>query len=210
MKNFEKFLLESNKDNIVVGVDVDGTINNFADAYNELYKKYFPNEEVYPVDNWYWYMKMNYGGINDKEKQKWFKNIKAETFDVSKIYPNAVITINNIYDFIKSKGFKMNIVTNQVTQESRDKCKIWLDNYGFKYDEIIFVDSAKDKWKYADIMIDDADKVLNSKPLSKVSIKIEQLWNEGVDADFIIPNISSLTINIIQKAIDKLKLKNTL
>jgi len=207
--NFEEFINETFTNKITIGIDIDGTINNFTDAYILVYKKYFPDDDVFPNDDWYWYMKMNYGGLEDKEKQKWFKNAKAETFGVAKPYPSAVNTINNIYEFIKSHGHSLNIVTNQVTQEARDNAKIWLDEYGFKYDELVFVDAAKDKWKYADIMVDDADKVIGSKPLSKVAIKIKQLWNTETEGDINIPNIKALTIEIIQSAISKLKNKTT-
>lgn len=208
VKNFEEYINESLINTVVVGVDVDGTINNFSDAYSKVYKKYFPDEEVFINDDWYWYKKMNYGGLNDKEKNNWFKNAKAETFDISQPYAGAVNTINNIYDFVKSHGHTLNIVTNQVTQEAKDNVKVWLDSYGFKYDNLIFVDAAKDKWKHADIMVDDADKVMNNKPLSKVGIKIEQLWNTESSGDINIQNIKALTINIMQTAISKYLNKN--
>jgi len=187
---------------ITIGIDIDGTISNFADAYNSLYKKYFPDKEPNIVDDWFWYTKMDYNG---EKPEKWFKDKKAETFDLAQPYLDAVITINNIYDFIKTHGFKLNIVTNQPTIESKESAKIWVDKYGFKYDDIIFVDVARDKWKYADIMLDDAPKVLDTKPLSKISIKVEQLWNTESVGDFTIPNIKGLTINIIKEAIEKLK-----
>ena len=155
------FILETFKNKVVIGVDVDGTINNFADAYNTLYERDFPGKKALPVDNWFWYQNMDYQGA---DPNKWFKYKKAETFDISQPYTDAVNTINNIYDFIKTYGFNLNIVTNQVTQEAREKCKIWLDHFNFKYDDIVFVDVAKDKWKYVDIMVDDADKVIGSKP----------------------------------------------
>jgi len=209
--NFEEYLNEATfKNDVVIGIDIDGTINNFSGAYNTLYKRYFPEDEVFPVDDWFWYMKMNYGGLPDKEKQKWFKNAKAETFDTAQPYDGAVISVNNIYDFVKTYGFKLNIVTNQVTEEARTKAKIWLDHYGFKYDDIVFVSAAKDKWKHADIMVDDADKVLGNKPLSKVAIKIEQTWNTATTGDISIPNIKALSINIMKNAIEKLKNKTTL
>ena len=115
---------------------------------------------------------------------------KAETFDISLPYDGAVNTINTIYDFVKSYGYTLNIVTNQVTEEAKQKSKIWLDKFGFKYDDIIFVDAAKDKWKFVDIMVDDADKVIGTKPLSKVSIKIIQKWNENTEGDFNIFSIN--------------------
>jgi len=195
-------LYEQFTNNITISIDIDGTISNFTEAYNYTFKKYFPDKETFIADDWYWYRKMDYNG---EDPDKWFKAKKAETFEYAKPYPNAVTTVNNIYDFIKNYGYKLDIVTNQVTQESKDAAIVWLKNYGFKYDNIIFVDSAKDKWKYADIMVDDADKVIGNKPLSKVSIKVEQLWNTNVEGDFNIPNIESLNINIIKQAIEKLK-----
>ena len=202
LKTYETF---TNK--VVIGIDIDGTISNFAEAYNALFKKYFPDNETFIADDWYWFRRMNYNGENP---DKWLKAKKAETFDLAVPFPGAVITINNIYDFIKTHGFTLNIVTNQVTPEAREAAKIWLDKYSFKYDDIIFVDSAKDKWKYADIMIDDAEKVIGNKPLSKVAIKIDQLWNTNVEGDINIPNIGSLTIDIMKQAIAKLKNNNTL
>lgn len=202
MKYIKKY--EVFTDDVIIGIDVDGTINNFTDAYNILYKQYFPDNEVYEADDWHWYQRMDYNG---GDAQKWFKSKKAETFNISQPYPNAVNTINNLYEFVKTYGYTLNIVTNQVTQESRDQAKIWLDKFGFKYDNIIFVDSAKDKWKHVDIMVDDADKVVGTKPLGKVCIKIQQKWNENTEGDFNIPSIKDLTINVMKLAIDKVKRK---
>jgi len=205
MKYLEIYETFTNK--VVIGIDIDGTISNFAESYNILFKKYFPNNEVFIADDWYWYRKMNYDGA---DPDKWFKSKKAETFDLAQPFPGAVNNINNIYEFIKTHGHTLDIVTNQITPESKTEAKVWLDKYGFKYDNLVFVDAAKDKWKYADIMVDDADKVINSKPLSKVSIKIEQLWNIHDKGDFNIPSISALSIDLIQQAISKLKNNTTL
>jgi hypothetical protein len=202
LKTYETF---TNK--VIIGIDVDGTISNFTEAYNTLFKRYFPDNEVFPADDWYWYRKMNYNG---EDPDKWLKAKKAETFDLAVPFPGAVISINNVYDFIKTHGFTLNIVTNQITPESKESVKIWLDKYGFKYDDIIFVDAAKDKWKHADIMVDDADKVIGNKPLSKVAIKIVHPWNVNTEGDINIPNIGALTIDIMKQAIAKLKNNNTL
>ena len=84
------------------------------------------------------------------------------------------------------------------------------EKYGFKYDDIVFVNKAEDKWKFSDVMVDDAPKVIGSKPLSKVAVKIEQIYNNDVQGDFNIANIKDLTIDLMQHAISKLKNKNTL
>ncbi len=202
--SFKDFLNESNIDNIVIGIDIDGTINNFADAYNKTYKKYFTDNEVFEVDDWFWYKKMDYG---EHDVDKWFREKKAETFNISQPYPDAVVTINNIYDFVKNQGCTLKIVTHQPTKESNYAAIFWLDEKGFKYDDIVFVNSPVDKWKHVDIMVDDADKVIGSKPLDKVAIRIEQPWND-IEGDFNIPNIKSLTINLMKEAIDKVKQKH--
>jgi hypothetical protein len=198
-------LFETFTNKITIGIDIDGTINNFFDGYNLLYKRYFPDKEIVNItDDWFWYQKMDYNGVNGR---KWFNEHKAEVFEISQPYPGAVESINNIYDFAKSYGFTLNIVTNQPNEASQIAAKEWLDKYGFKYDNIIYSETSKDKWKYADIMVDDADKVIGVKPLSKVSIKIDQPYNNA-ESDFTIPNIKSLTIDIIKQAMAKLKNKN--
>lgn len=200
MKYLQLFETYSHK--VTIGLDIDGTISNFSEAYNALYKQYFPDKEVVVNDDWYWYQKMDYNGV---KPNTWFSDKKAEVFDLAQPFPDAVNTINNIYDFIKTYGYTLNIVSNQPTQESKDAAKIWVDKYGFKYDNIIFVDTAKDKWNYVDIMIDDADKVIGSKPLSKVCIKVEQVWNTKTEGDITIPSIKNLTIDVIKTAVSRLK-----
>jgi hypothetical protein len=205
MKYLELYETFTNK--VVIGIDIDGTLCNFSDAYNNLYKTYFPDKEPALNDDWYWYQRMDYNGVKPGE---WFRSKKAEVFDLAQPYPDAVNTLNNIYDFIKTHGFTLNIVTCQQSDEAKAAAKVWIDKYGFKYDEIILVDASKDKWKHADIMVDDADKVVGSKPVSKVCIKIDKLWNTATDGDINIPNIKGLTIDVMQQAISKLKNKTTL
>jgi hypothetical protein len=204
LKHLKLFDTFTNK--VVIGIDIDGTINNFSDAYNILYKQYFPDKEVYQNDDWEWYKKMDYNG--DKPGS-WLASHKAETFDLSLPYPNAVVSLNNIYDFVKTYGFALKIVSSQPTKEAEVAAEAWLNRFGFKFDEIVFVKDANYKWNYVDIMVDDAEKVIGSKPLSKVSIKINQKWNENISGDINIPNIAGLTITVMKDAISKLKNKTT-
>lgn len=204
---FKDFVNETFTNKLTIGIDIDGTINNFVEGYNNLYKKHFPDNEISSTDDWYWYKNMNYNGEDPK---KWFDLKKSETFDLSQPYPNAVNIVNNIYDMLKSQGFNLNIVTYQPTNDSKDAAKKWLDRFGFKYDQLICVDSSKDKWKYVDILVDDSSDVIGSKPLSKVSIKIERPYNSDVDGDFNILNIENLNIDLMKKAISKVKNKTTL
>ncbi|MCK9417375.1 hypothetical protein M0Q97_12115 [Candidatus Dojkabacteria bacterium] len=182
IKNYEEYN-ETFTNKVVVGVDIDGTINNVNDVYNMLNKQHFPDGKI---------------------------PHKADVFDLSLPYSNAVVSVNNIYDFIKTYGFKLKIVTCQPSKESEIAAEAWLNRFGFKFDEIIFVKDAKEKWNYVDIMIDDSEKVIGTKPLSKVSIKINQKGNENINGDINILNISELTITVMKDAISKLKNKNTI
>jgi len=200
-------LFENFDENMIikVGIDIDGTINNMVDAYNELYQKYFPNNKVYKADIWDWYQQMEYDGENPKE---WFESHKAEVFETCKPYPGAVNTISKIYDYVKSQGYDLYIVTNQPTPEAKVAAQIWLDENGFQYDKVFFAEQSAGKWKYADIMIDDGIKVLNGKPDDKVSIKVSHPWNDKCHSDFLIHNITELTVDLIKEAIEKFIEKN--
>ena len=204
MKHLKYYETFTNK--VIIGVDIDGTINDFFNGYNLLYKKYFPDKEIPEVDDWWWYKKLDYNG---EDARQWFNNHKGEIFEISQPYQGAVETVNNIHQFAKSYGFTLNIVTNQPTEDSKVAAEKWLQKYGFQYDNLIFSETSKDKWKYADIMVDDADKVIGVKPLSKISIKIEQPYNINTESDFSILNIRGLTIDLVKRAISKLKNKTT-
>lgn len=112
------------------------------------------------------------------------------------------IIINNIYDFIKTYGFTLNIISTPTTLDI-DK---WLSDNNIKYDNIIIVDK-KDIWKNVDILIEDDSFIINSKPLSKICIKVTKTGNDTILNDINIPNISALTINVIKNAISNINKK---
>ena len=45
MRYLQKYETFTSK--IIVGIDIDGTISNFGDAYNILYKRYFPDKFMF-------------------------------------------------------------------------------------------------------------------------------------------------------------------
>lgn len=191
---------------IKFGVDVDGTMNNFGEGFNNLYKKYFPDKTPEPVDDWYWYRRMDYNGCDPDE---WFDDHKHEICQISQPYQDAIETVNKAYNYIKSLGGDMIVVTFQPTEKSIEETKNWLDRFGVLRDDIVFSRSARQKWDHADIMIDDADKVIKNKPDSKVCIKIKQFWNETRETDFNLNDITGLTLQVVDQAIRLLETRQT-
>lgn len=116
---------------------------------------------------------------------------------------NINIPINNVYDFIKSYGITLNIISPETSTDIIS----WLDNIGIKYDGVVFVDKSK-IWNNVDILIEDDPYIINSKPLSKVCIKVTTPSNENILNDINIPNIAGLTISIVKSAISNFQKKH--
>lgn len=116
---------------------------------------------------------------------------------------NINVPINNVYDFIKSYGFVLNIISPETTTDIIS----WLDNIGIKYDGVVVVDKNK-IWNNVDVLIEDDPYIINSKPLSKVCIKVTTPSNENILNDINIPNIAGLTISIVKSAISNFDKKH--
>ena len=205
IKTFEKFSQEER----ILGVDLDGVLNNFTEGYNVVYKKHFPDYDIVPsekVDDWNWWIKYNYD--EEKNKFKWFKDHKAETWHHSKPYPGAIESIKTIYQWTQKEGIILKIVTMQLKEDAEREAIKWLTKYGVEYDDISFAKRSSDKWDAADIMIDDGPSILECKPFDRVSIKVNQLYNIGIRADFNVDSMMDLTPYIVKKAFEKLNNMN--
>jgi len=201
IKTFEQF---SEAEEKILGMDLDGVLNNFIGGFNAVYKKHFPDgSNVIDPDkvfDWNWWMEFNYGDQNPFE---WFKNQKAETWLYSNPFRGAIETMKTIYTYTQNNGIILIVVTSQMTKEAEKMAVDWLRKHDIKYDDISFVYRSKDKWDHADVMVDDSPYVLNSKPKNRVSIKLNQNYNIGVKADFNVDSIRYLTPYIIKKAFEK-------
>jgi len=183
---------------------VDGVLNNFCKGFNAVYKRYFPKNPTIPsddIDDWNFWQTYDYNG---EDPGAWFFKTKHLGFRVSKPYLGAVETINIIHDYCKKNHIILKIVTNQTTKKSQEDCIIWLDKYGFTYDEIVFPRRTREKWENCDVLVDDGPPVLDQKPDNKVSIKVIQKYNLNSKGDFSINSISELTPALVEKAFEKL------
>jgi hypothetical protein len=202
IKRFEKFSQTEEK---VLGVDLDGVLNNFVEAFNIIYQEHFPDKYVIPtsqIDHFDWYYKLDFDGA---DPGKWMIDHKYETWYVSKPYPGTLETMDMIYEYTQKEGIMLRIVTSQITEEAKDEAVKWITKYGIQYDDIVFTDRSADKWDHAHVLLDDSPNVIKSKPSDRVVIKMNQDWNIGVRADFNINSIREFTPYIVRKAFEKLK-----
>jgi len=202
IKKFEQF---SHIEEMILGVDLDGVLNDFIEGFNVVYHKSFPDNYFVPsdeIDEWFWYQKLDYDG---EAPDKWFFGHKAETWYYSKPYPGAIKTMRNLYEYTQDEGIILRIVTSQMTPEAEKASIKWLMKYGIKYDDISFTYRSKDKWDNADVLIDDSPSVLKAKPDNKVSIKVNMKYNIDVNSDFKISKIGLLSPELVHKAFKKLK-----
>jgi hypothetical protein len=202
IKTFEKF---SHLHEYVLGVDLDGVLSNFTKSYNIIYKRYFPNNKIVPwqnIDNWDWHFKLDFDG---KKPFDWFLEHKAEMWTVATPYDGAIETMDRIYEYTQDNGILLRIVTSQLTREAEEASVKWLNKHHIKYDDIAFTYRSKEKWDNADVLVDDGPPILACKPDNKISIKIIQKYNDGVDGDYNISSIKLLSPELVNEAFRKLE-----
>jgi len=202
IKKFEKY---SEIEELVLGIDLDGVLNDFTEGFNIVYRKYFPYNYYVPtkeINDWTWYHGLDYNG---EDPDKWFFDHKHEGWLVSEPYPGAIDTMKSIYRYTQNNGILLRIVSQQIGENAQRGAIDWMKKYGIKYDDIAFPKRSKEKWNNAHIMVDDSPHVLSYKPDDKVSIKVIQKWNRGIGADFQIRDITYLSPRLVEDAFEKLK-----
>ena len=139
--------------------------------------------------------------ICNKEKL----NLDDNIFDHCKPYNNSVNTINNIYDFLNNKNHKLFIFSLIKSDDDKNKIESWLNNFNINFNEILFINKIQELWYHIDILIDDSDKVINTKPLNKMCIKVDNYDNENSYSEFNVKSINDISINLINKALNNIK-----
>ena len=202
---FKKIRRERRHENIILGVDIDGVQNNFIDGFFDVYQKYFPDKEFNrDVVEWDFHLDLDLDGADPDE---YFVNTKAEVFQYSEPYSGVLETMEKIYGWCVDNNITMKIVTSQPTEDSKQGAIEWLAKYNIPYDDIVFSRSSQ-KFEHCNILIDDSESVLNSKPENKVSIKVNRNWNKGVQSDFEVAELKEVTIQLLNESLDLLHSRN--
>ena len=188
---------------IIFGFDVDGCLRDFATGLNNVYIKQFPQYKnmVEPTaTSWGWFHSYEFEG---KEPQDWMIENVEKILALSPVYEGINDIFNMALDEIKKlDGAKLKIITHQMTNPAKIETTRFLYEHleRAKEVDIIFSTGMKDKWNYADIMLDDSPNLLQSKPEDKTTIKVRHEYNKDIGADFTLIKFINLTPEIIREA----------
>lgn len=191
--------------NIIIGVDVDAVLRNWAKSFNDTYREVFPHYSHLLKNNREW---VNIEGLKYDELglKGFLKKYEKKIYLEAEILPNVQKTMEWLKQMSKDLGFKLIIISKQTLKLEKDCTYEWLKNNMLLCDTVVFTNNFQAKWKFADIIIDDSVDVLSSKPktLNKISIKVSMPYNNKTESDFIIDSFGTLIPQDILNAIHKL------
>lgn len=162
---------------VIIGCDKDGVINNFILEYVFTYNKLADDRTDYLDYKWkpekYYFLDnpIINPKINKKVEKRFPKIMKS-----SKLYPGAkkfLIDLHNLFP-------NMIIITFQKSDQSKLATLQWMKKNELPY-SCVFA-NGNDKWRYCDILIDDNIENLEMmKNRNKEGICLAREWNRNYD-----------------------------
>ena len=157
---------------MILGIDIDGTINNFQDVS----AKYLKKELNIKFDNKDYEL---YKGMKKSEIDDFNQKHREDFINEVKALPGSQEVINQLLN----QGNEIYLITAREYSFAPDTME-WLDKNHFSFTDIYFncgnkVDTCK--WKDVDIMIDDSP--YNLKALNKAGIPyivFNQEYNQDI------------------------------
>ena len=114
-------------------MDVDGVIRNIHERLIQVYKNYYLEHEVTPIENWYNYDVAEYFPIRKDIYEFWFNLHPKEIYLFAEHYPKALEFMQTII-----KNNKITIVTKQPYKYLEELTRQWLIKNKIPYDNITF------------------------------------------------------------------------
>ena len=148
---------------MIVGIDIDGTINDLHSVileYGRLYNQTIVNGTI-KDENAYYIKDIFDWNVLDYDKFKWI----VQSDLVNRIKSRNGVASSLIK--LKEHGYKIYIITGRKKNEMNDRnveTKQWLDNNMIPYDKLIFEENDKGVACYkngVDIYVDDSIKHLD-------------------------------------------------
>jgi 5'(3')-deoxyribonucleotidase len=156
---------------MIIGVDVDGVLRNFADSLIKEYKKAYPRDKVVQPPFWDVYPLHGYFPIG--------KGIYKFVFDehAKEVYLNAR-PYTGAYSFmrqLRQQGHKVVIVSFQPNKSIEELTTKWLDEQEIERDAVVYTARKQDAG--VDLLLDDCTDNLRSLEWT-VGVAMNRPWNQ--------------------------------
>ena len=104
---------------------------------------------------------------------------------------NSVEHLNQLHNLIEDMGHTPIVISKELNN-SKPATLFFLSKLSSKVNNIIFVRDFDKKWEHVDILITANPTTLDTKPRSKVSIKVINHYNKDCESDYTIIDLKEL------------------
>ena len=185
---------ELKKNNMKIGISIDGVVRDFITKFELVYDKYFPVVEVAERDintlNLLDHFEFS-GGTTELNKFM-YVDAALEIFGhAGETKLNSVEHLNQLHNIIEDMGHTPIVISRELNN-SKPSTLFFLSKLSAKINNIIFVREYEKKWEHVDILITANPHILDIKPKGKISIKVINGYNKDNFADFTIVDLKEL------------------
>ena len=186
-----------------VGITIDGVIRDFITKFESVYDKYNPlpveegEEEIVetPERNIKSLDLLEYFDFSGGTKQLnefMYVESSLEIFGhAGETKLNSVEHLNQLHNLIEDMGHTPIVISKELNN-SKPATLFFLSKLSSKVNNIIFVRDFDKKWDHVDILITANPTTLDTKPRSKVSIKVINHYNKDCESDYTIIDLKEL------------------
>jgi hypothetical protein len=156
-----------------VGITIDGVIRDFITKFESVYDKYNP----LPVE--------------EGEEESVVESSLEIFGHAGETKLNSVEHLNQLHNLIEDMGHTPIVISKELNN-SKPATLFFLSKLSSKVNNIIFVRDFDKKWDHVDILITANPTTLDTKPRSKVSIKVINHYNKDCESDYTIIDLKEL------------------
>jgi hypothetical protein len=181
----------------VIGVTINEVLRDFIGQLEFVHAKYYEDVEITEdtvKDNDY----LSMLSFKDKKEFNTFLYVDSSVEVLAlatQRFDNSIAHLNNFIEEVEDEEEHKVLLISKEVQNSVPATLYFLSKTGFKGSDIKFVKNYDEVWDYTDVMITASDEVIKSKPTGKKVIKVDCLYNKGIEADMVIETPSDIFNN---------------
>lgn len=186
-----------------VGITIDGVIRDFITKFESVYDKYnplpleegeeesveTPERNIKSLDLLEYF---DFSGGTKQLNEFMYVESSLEIFGhAGETKLNSVEHLNQLHNLIEDMGHTPIVISKELNN-SKPATLFFLSKLSSKVNNIIFVRDFDKKWDHVDILITANPTTLDTKPQSKVSIKVINHYNKDCESDYTIIDLKEL------------------